>query len=195
MLPWSGSCWASVEHLANVDWLVSMVFEVLQSVGKSGWAEKIKRRVFVATFLFWVILTWGRVVKLPPMSLNQDSRSVTCVVSGLLGKTKLNRKHIFLWFSIAILLCAAHSRLYQHMSQSYHARIGLLVFELDWKQLYKHVDKLDLYGSGNCLNSLLFWPSFVLFLFSQNLKLCHFLALAAKCLLAAHHHHVVILSS
>ena len=29
------------------------------------------------------MLTWGRVVKFPPMSLNQEWRSVTCVVSGL----------------------------------------------------------------------------------------------------------------
>ena len=86
ILPWSRSCRASVEHLPNVDWLVSMVFEVLQAVGQSLWAENIWEKGFVARFFFWTILTWGRVVKLPPMSLNQDSRSVTWVVSGLLGK-------------------------------------------------------------------------------------------------------------
>ena len=69
------------------------------------------------------------------------------------GKTKLNRKGIFLWFFVAMLSCTVLSDLYWHISPSYcnsyvvrsfayDARIGLLVFVFDWKHIYKQVDKL-----------------------------------------------------
>ena len=51
ILPWSRSCRTSVEHLPNVDWLVSMVFEVLQAVGQSLWAENIWEKGFCSKVL------------------------------------------------------------------------------------------------------------------------------------------------
>ena len=56
VVPWSRSFGASVEHFPNVDWLVSMVFEVLQSELDNHCEQKTSKKlekVFSAEF-FWV---------------------------------------------------------------------------------------------------------------------------------------------
>ena len=154
VVPWSRSFGASMEHLPNVDRLVSMVFEVLQSELDKHCVQKTSKhsgKVFSVEF-FWVnfYLREGCEVAANESKPGFKVSNMCCVWPGEKIFWVLIVTNIYFSDSICYIF-PSHVRVVVSRLRRYcccHARIGLL--EIDWSYFF---DKLE---NWSCLVSFCF---------------------------------------